>query len=89
MEEPVMSKGFLSVAILFGGAALLAGAGCSSDNGERPYELTGTTPTYSTSTGQRLAWTDEKNHYRPEFQAGINRPPQFPKEVVTNYPAAP
>jgi hypothetical protein len=84
-----MSKGFLSVAILFGGAVLLAGAGCTSGNGGQPYELTGTTPTYSTSTAERLAWTDEKGHYRPEWQAGINRPPQYPKAVATNYSPAP
>lgn len=85
-----MSTVRLFAAIVIGGGGLmLAGTGCSSDNADRPYALTGTTPTYSTSTAERLAWTDEKGHYRSDWQAGINRPPEYPKAVSTNYTPAP
>jgi hypothetical protein len=78
-----MSKVF-AIAALIGGSAVLTmvGAGCSSDNtADHPYGLTGNTPNYTTTTAQRLAWTDEKGHYRSDWEAGINRPPQYPKAV--------
>ncbi|HWE94854.1 MAG TPA: hypothetical protein VG269_12890 [Tepidisphaeraceae bacterium] len=92
-----MSK-LLAIAALIGGSTVLTmvGAGCSSDDTrDHPSGLTGDSTayyrnddyyrnndSYRSADAHRLAWTDEKGHYRSDWEAGINRPPEYPKAVA-------
>lgn len=37
--------------------------------------------TYWSTYDSRQAWTDDKNHYHPEWREGINRPGDYPREI--------
>ena len=57
----------------------LAGAlfvgGCASGGG--PSALTGTPVT--SDSREQARWTDDKGHFHPEWQTGVNRPANYPK----------
>ena len=57
----------LSAAIGFAPLAAIAAAGCAS-NGDKPYSLTGSSNISEQERKERLRWTDDKGHYRPDLR---------------------
>jgi hypothetical protein len=66
--------------------ALVAGGfvcGCSSSRHE-PYSLTGSSSSSSSdSRTNQERWTDERGLYHPDWRQGINRPPNYPKDLAS------
>ena len=63
-----MFRKSLSIAILgFAISAPLFALGCASESGE-PYSVTGTNTIDEQERKERLRWTDDKGHYRPDLR---------------------
>jgi len=77
-----MGKAVVSGLFLMGGAALLAG--CASSAGwDHPFGLRGSNETMSVPAATGInAYTDDKLRYHPDWEAGINRPPNYPRPLV-------
>ena len=48
--------------------AALVAAGCTSNNNGKPYSLTGSSTISEQERKERLRWTDDKGHYRPDLR---------------------
>ena len=59
----------LAVALGITPAAALFVAGCAGDNARKPYGLTGSASNDEVARKERLRWTDDKGHYRPDLRA--------------------
>jgi len=42
--------------------------GCASENSGKPYSVTGTNTIDDQERKERLRWTDDKGHYRPDLR---------------------
>src|SRR5438093_10847542 len=65
--------------LVLGGALLVTAiaAGCASQGSSEPYSVTGT----QDAIKEQARWPDAQGHYRPDWKAGVNRPPGYPKNV--------
>ena len=64
------------IAVLgLGPAAALFAAGCASDRTDKPYGLAGSSSTIDEQERkERLRWTDDKGHYRPDLRTRSGPP---------------
>jgi hypothetical protein len=71
----------LFLGILFGLSPLtaLVAAGCTSNNADKPYALTGetTTPPGEQEAKERLRWTDDKGRYRADLRLAGRQPLRY------------
>ena len=64
-----MFRKSLSVAILgLAVSAPLFVLGCASENGGKPYSVTGTNTIDDQERKEKLRWTDDKGRYRPDLR---------------------
>lgn len=48
--------------------------GCASENGGKPYSVTGTNTIDDQERKEQLRWTDDKGHYRPDLRNQGDKP---------------
>ena len=77
MTRKLSTAGILAI----GTASTLFVAGCSSANGDKPYELTGDRSVTANEYNERARWTDDKGRYRSDWRDGKNAPYGYPKPL--------
>lgn len=64
----MLKRLILSAVVGLAPMATVVAAGCSSSNSGKPYSLTGSSTITEQERKERLRWTDDKGHYRPDLR---------------------
>ena len=65
---------FLATVLGLAPAAVLFAAGCAANGADKPYSLTGSSTIDEQERKERLRWTDDKGHYRPDLRTQGGQP---------------
>ena len=64
----MLKRLLLSAVVGLAPVAAIAAAGCTSNSSGKPYSLTGNSTISEQERKERLRWTDDKGHYRPDLR---------------------